>query len=745
MGYTQTGWSTADGGAKAYELGGTYTANAAITLYPFWTINTYTVTIAQNDASYGTVSAASIANVPYNSTITVNGNKVTVNGTTVTATPTAATTQYTYAFDSWTNAPGTVTGAMTITANFTRTTNKYTVTFIDGNGNTLTNPAAADNKWEYGATPNYTGAIPTKTEDASNTYTFNDTWSPAIEAVTGNATYTAQFDATPKASGLYVDIVDVVNTNASSGTLTLNVTNWPSAGWPYTINEVSYASSGTPGRAADRTLTIPYSGAPGDNFVIDIKKNGGESYSHRTYKIPEVISSATLTDDKDRAIFVKGGTLTVNGNITTKNIYVGADAKLVINSGKTLTADTIFLRTTTSGAAELKNNGSIATKTKLYYTRIIKDKSRYYQFGLPLSCSIDDVKLSDGKALKYSTAWLLREYSESSRANNGGAANNWVSVADHATIVGGKGYEMFSASNYYREFYFPVDHTDLATNTSVTVSYTSAGDLTNRGWNVLVSPLTATCNKSTEPEGISVCWMELDGWGVQEQPTSIPPMKPFAYQASQGQSIVSFAGATLLAPRRRVAASEEEVRIQWMHLDIEDANGMGDQTSIYSHPTRYEQTYKTGIDVAKQALTSTHAVVYSSHAYGDMAFAGVADSQLEQGVALTVYSPSEQELMISMRENDWLNRMEHVWLIDNETGLHVDLIESDYAFRVTEGTTRGRLFIQGQFKAPQITTDIEGGAGIEGEHAQKVIIDQKIYIRVNGRLYDATGKLVLGK
>ena len=36
-GYTQTGWATSDGGAKEYDLGASYTANAPITLYPFWT------------------------------------------------------------------------------------------------------------------------------------------------------------------------------------------------------------------------------------------------------------------------------------------------------------------------------------------------------------------------------------------------------------------------------------------------------------------------------------------------------------------------------------------------------------------------------------------------------------------------------------------------------------------------------------------------------------------------------------
>lgn len=36
QGYTQTGWATEDGGAKAYGLNATYKANASVVLYPFW-------------------------------------------------------------------------------------------------------------------------------------------------------------------------------------------------------------------------------------------------------------------------------------------------------------------------------------------------------------------------------------------------------------------------------------------------------------------------------------------------------------------------------------------------------------------------------------------------------------------------------------------------------------------------------------------------------------------------------------
>lgn len=38
-GYTQTGWATSDGGAKVYNLDAPYTANLAVTLYPFWMVN----------------------------------------------------------------------------------------------------------------------------------------------------------------------------------------------------------------------------------------------------------------------------------------------------------------------------------------------------------------------------------------------------------------------------------------------------------------------------------------------------------------------------------------------------------------------------------------------------------------------------------------------------------------------------------------------------------------------------------
>ena len=65
-GYTQVGWATVDGGEKVYSFGDVYTKNEALTLYPVWNTNKYTITFDTNGGSeiapitqdYGTVITA---------------------------------------------------------------------------------------------------------------------------------------------------------------------------------------------------------------------------------------------------------------------------------------------------------------------------------------------------------------------------------------------------------------------------------------------------------------------------------------------------------------------------------------------------------------------------------------------------------------------------------------------------------------------------------------------------------------
>ena len=105
----------------------------------------------------------------------------------------APTAQYTFAFTGWSPAVDKVEGDITYTAQFSETTNTYTVTWVNYDGTTV---LETDQNVPYGTTPTYDGATPTKPSTPKYSYTFANTWSPAVDKVTGDVTYTAQFTET---------------------------------------------------------------------------------------------------------------------------------------------------------------------------------------------------------------------------------------------------------------------------------------------------------------------------------------------------------------------------------------------------------------------------------------------------------------------------------------------------------------------------------------------------------------------
>ena len=166
--YTFKGWTPA-----VSEVKGNVTYTAVYTS----TVNTYTVTWKNWD---GTILETD-EKVEYGTLPTYDGE-----------TPTkAADTQYTYNFKGWTPDVDTVTGNVTYTAVYTSTVNTYTVTWKNWDGTIL----ETDEKVEYGTLPTYDGETPTKAADTQYTYNFKG-WTPDVDTVTGNVTYTAVYDST---------------------------------------------------------------------------------------------------------------------------------------------------------------------------------------------------------------------------------------------------------------------------------------------------------------------------------------------------------------------------------------------------------------------------------------------------------------------------------------------------------------------------------------------------------------------
>ena len=152
-------------------------------------ISTYTITWKDGDGITLTTTQVNAGDTP------------TYSGTTPTKT---ATAQYTYTFNNgWEPSIVAATADATYTATFDSTVRQYTITWDYANGN-----SPKTEKVNYGTTPAYVGAEPTKAETAEYTYSFegwssdngitiitNPTDFPTIE---GDIKYIAIYDRTVK-------------------------------------------------------------------------------------------------------------------------------------------------------------------------------------------------------------------------------------------------------------------------------------------------------------------------------------------------------------------------------------------------------------------------------------------------------------------------------------------------------------------------------------------------------------------
>ena len=186
------------------------------------------------------------------------------------------TAEFTYQFTGWSPTIEKVTGDKTYTAQFEPTKNTYVITWdVEG--------VKTTESYNYGDTPSWKGANPIKSSDAQHTYEFNG-WSPTIEKVIGDKTYTAQFGSTLTAAYVSFDL--------NGGTTQSDSSN-------------KYMSS-----------------IVAENFFFDVKKdnynfrgweyNGKKIFDSKGNKIENVDIAETMTF---KAIFAQDVILTITTNM----------------------------------------------------------------------------------------------------------------------------------------------------------------------------------------------------------------------------------------------------------------------------------------------------------------------------------------------------------------------------------------------------------------------------------------------
>lgn len=335
--YTQTGWSTTDGGAKAYELGGTYTANSNITLYPYWTLSA-----SPQLASISNVTGKTVNDTSFNATTTINNSQYASGTLTVTASSNSTSIITVGTVNKSGNdvtipltvkGPGTATITVTLKDGSTTVDTKIFTVTVDAPTFTIT----ADPL--YTSTKNRDLTVTKSPTPSSTTWASNKTSYVTVNSsgqVTAAAVPTSDQTATITATATYAcgystSFTGTVTLKAPTLTITSNKTS----GY---INDTATASVSS---AANPSLTT----------------NTLSAYNW-TSSDPSVVSVSSATAASPTLTFLKNGTATISLEVTYKNtllkktsnsVTITVNPPTVTMSGKTVAkGDSVTFSATTA-------------------------------------------------------------------------------------------------------------------------------------------------------------------------------------------------------------------------------------------------------------------------------------------------------------------------------------------------------------------------------------------------------------
>lgn len=566
---------------------------------------------------------------------------------------------------------------------------------------------------------------------------------------------------------------------AADGTMVLNVEGYTDAyGWA----------------SLDSRIDLYAQWMKPEAIVVDENTTNLDKYPYDLSKMDIIITSTgTLTITKDVTVHdvhvQSGGSLVINGGtlgVNSLHLYSGWQGDK-----------------TTYGVASvyIAPEASLSKTVQTVYLDLCIDNDHFYPLAVPFPVKICGTSESEanmqGYHVRYAEDWLnqyakyradgtgqviIKRYDGAHRAETGKAEGNWVGVAYNETLQPSEGYIIRAV---------PVNGQDTAviriemevpdawttggeqgTVEKITrnqISVTAHGtdkpalDDTHKGWNMLGVPYLSyfgTQHWDGESSGIAggkvviqdgkivlddkkVRYVSVPTYDFSEyiqtrlSSTSLRPGWSFFVQIGKGGTLTFAttdreASSPLLAPAQ--SNSEQELTLLLSHGTKSDHTGL-----ILSDA--YTTDYEIGADLEKMFGEGFTLSVYTLIGNTRLAYNALSRESATQLIPVGFRAPEDGEYTFSLPEDSPTEGIERIDLIDYETGTLTNLLSAPYTFSTTRTESESRFAITITY-SKETPTDTEAPFGKGNKRIEKVLIQQQLYIIIDGKIYDATGKKV---
>jgi len=465
--------------------------------------------------------------------------------------------------------------------------------------------------------------------------------------------------------------------------------------------------------------------------------------------IDEKLTVGNLTIEKNsRVVLTVNGDLTVNGASEDRteygNLYVQNGGEVEINGGLRVGDLTVEASIGTSdGTAE---SGQVDKAENIVYAnayieinmdaRGTLDDTKWYGFTVPFDVDAHAgiSRKEDGvyRQCTYGTHYMIAEYDANKRLNTG---KGWKYITGN-TLHAGTFYYLTVDGNY-NTYRFKAKEATYTQASPATLAMNGPTSNPNANWNAVGNSTLQHAKVSFEGGNyVQVYENGLDAYRtVSASEATFVVGCPFFIQAEEESTLVldvpTSATDLYYAPRRLSAAQDGVARVNLTSVE----GGYSDQIYI-SGTDKEEDAYIAGRDLAKAGESRVVPQLWVD-AYNQKLSVHEAAWQGENAICpLGIYVPEEGEYTLTATQPE--DGTQVYLTID---GMPVwNISETAYILSLGKGTMNnyGLMLLQ----ASRMPTGVENVESADDEKAQKIILNNQLYILRDSRMYDVTGKKV---
>lgn len=669
------------------------------------------------------------------------------------------------------------TAPTTYTAVYTEAPQLYTVTFRNEN-----NSVRETNQYQYGEMP-VCSDLPTK--DATAEYTYKLVWTPQIQTVMGNATYTATFPGTKNkytvtlksnpSGACTLSGAGIYEYNTSSTAVTISLvanegydfTGW-SDGQGGTSTTRQMAITGDINLVANFTVaepdyTITWKSEDGLTTLAAVGQKSGTA---TTYTGATPTKDATsgytyafdgwTTQANGRGTYYKNGMTPKATKNATYYAHFAATAipslEIDPNGLQVLTEPVTYqnLVLTSNGvtSGQLLGQNYLTLTGNAYFDLAINAQNHtWYAIAVPWEVDAESGISVNGRTLTFGKNFDILYYDGAQRAANGADGSAWKYMEDdfsagNRILEPGKLYMIGLTGDASVIRFAKKAGAPLLTNTTSVSAYGSANAL-DAGWNGIANPAIFHAYVNAGVTTGQVYDANTGGYStITLSSTKLVLGQPVFVQVSADKDITVSYGGTFgpaSAPRRAKAGSAEvnyEIRIAPMGAQYTD------RLFIATDEDKEAGKYVICKDLAKMGVSSAVAQMWVNNYNTKLCMNTVAPIYGVAEYPLGIYAPQAGEYQISNAKTQMANEDYELYLTYDGEAIW-NLNRGAYTLELNKGTITNYGLRVSARKAPEVATGFdEAIVDSKDATAAKVLIGNQVFIIRGDKVYAIDGQLV---